>query len=263
MDSNSQTPGLTLTSEGNFAWLTLDRPEKRNALSQAMWQGLPGLIARFEGGSAKVLIVRGAGGHFAAGADISEFESVYATRASTQAYFSAVAAGMSALATCAKPTLAQIEGACVGGGLGLALCCDLRLAAEGARLGITPGKLGLMYSLDDTRRLVEAVGPQLAKDILYTGRILEASEALDRGLILSLHAPTELEAAVLAKAGAIAQASQWSARKSKSIIGKILDGQSGDDATTAGWMLDAVALEDFAEGRAAFLEKRAPNFPFR
>lgn len=259
----SDVEGLSLTVSGDVATLTLDRPARRNALNQAMWRGLPGVLASARDARAKVLVLTGAGGAFAAGADISEFEAVYATRETSAAYFAEIGAGMDALAAFEAPTLAMIDGACVGGGLGLALCCDIRIASDRARLGITPAKLGLMYPLADTRRLVEAVGPSRAKDILYTGRILDAAEALAIGLVDEVVPAEVLHDAVARKAANIATASAWSARAAKAVIRRILDGQTADDATTHGWMLDAVEGEDFAEGRAAFLGKRAPQFPFR
>jgi enoyl-CoA hydratase/carnithine racemase len=255
---------LKVEVAGDVATLTLNRPEKKNALTLAMWTALPGLLARIAADpAAKVLVVRGAGGTFAAGADIGEFETVYATPDSTRAYFDRVGAAMEALATFEKPTVAMIEGACVGGGLGLALCCDLRIAATDAKLALTPGKLGLVYSLPDTRRLVQAVGLSKAKDILFTGRLIEAEEALSIGLVDGLHAPDALDAAVAEKTAQIAAASQWTARRAKAIVGLIADGETADTAETARWLIEAVEGGDFREGRDAFLGKRKPVFPFR
>lgn len=253
-------PALRVVEEGDIAWLILDRPDRRNALTQAMWRALPALLDQIADFPARVLVIRGEGGHFAAGADIGEFEEVYADRSSAERYFSEIAAAMDALADFGKPVLAMIDGACVGGGLGLALCCDLRIAATGARFGITPAKLGLMYNLADTRRLVAAVGEQRARDILYTARILDADEALACGLVLETHPSEDLESAVRAKAASIAAASPWSIRRTKQVIGRIGAGQAGDDDETRGWMADAVEGEDFHEGRAAFLGKRPPVF---
>lgn len=255
--------GLDLRVADEIATLTLNRPARRNAVNQAMWRGLPEVLEAARAARVKVLVLTGAGEAFAAGADISEFEQVYADRATAGAYFGEIAAAMDALANFESPTLARIDGACVGGGLGLALCCDLRIASDRARLGITPAKLGLMYALSDTKRLVDVVGPTRAKDILYTGRILTAGEAFGIGLIDAVTPLGDLDAAVAAKAEAIAGASQWSARKAKQIIRRILDGQADDDTETNAWMLDAVEGDDFVEGRDAFLAKRAPKFPFR
>ncbi len=255
--------GLDLAVAGEIATLTLNQPARRNAVNRVMWRGMPGVLEAVRAARAKVLILTGAGEAFAAGADISEFEQVYADRATAGAYFGEIAAAMEALATFETPTVARIDGPCVGGGLGLALCCDIRIASDRARLGITPAKLGLMYSLADTKRLVDVVGPSRAKDILYTGRILNADEALAIGLVDAVTTVPGLDAAVVAKADAIVAASQWSARKAKTIVARILNDQVADDAETGAWMLDAVEGEDFVEGRDAFLGKRTPQFPFR
>lgn len=248
---------------GGIVRLLLNRPAKKNALSLEMWRLIPRLLAAAADDPAcKVLIVQGAGGSFAAGADISEFESAYATRESTADYAAAIAAAMDGLAGFAKPTIALIQGACVGGGLGLALACDLRFAAADARLGITPGKLGLVYPLGDTRRLVQAVGPSAAKDLLFTGRLLGAEEAKAMGLLDRVLPAGEVEAATLAYAGDICAASQWSARATKRMIARVLAGQTADCAATQAEFLDAVEGPDFQEGRRAFVEKRKPAFPF-
>lgn len=255
---------LLLSRDGPTATLTLNRPDKRNALNRAMWAALPEALAAVAADrEALVLVLAGAGGAFASGADIGEFESVYATRGSAAAYDALVSGALEALATFEKPTLAAIRGACVGGGLALALACDLRLAAEDARLGITPAKLGLMYSLADTKRLADAVGPAAAKDILFTGRLLDAAEALRIGLVQSVHPAEALAGAAADKAAAVAAASQWSVRSIKRVVRAILDGAREDDAAMKAQFLDALGGEDFREGRDAFLAKRPPRFPFR
>lgn len=251
-----------LTQEGPAAHLVLNRPDKRNALSAAMWAAIPPLLAEAEAdGAARLLIVRGAGGAFAAGADISEFEDVYATPERAEAYSRTIAAALDGLAAFSKPTLAVIEGACVGGGCGLALACDLRFAALGARFGITPGKLGLVYTLNDTRRLVDAVGFSAAKDILFTGRLLDAEEALDIGLISRLLPREALFEEAAGYAEQVAQASTRSARVTKQIMARIAAGQSEDDDATRKLFLEAFQSTDFKEGYRAFLEKRKPRFP--
>ncbi|MEO1038461.1 MAG: enoyl-CoA hydratase-related protein [Pseudomonadota bacterium] len=251
-----------LTREGASAHLVLNRPEKRNALNEAMWAAIPGLLAQAETDpSVRLLIVRGAGGAFAAGADISEFEDVYATAERAAAYSRTIAAALDGLAGFAKPTLAVIEGACVGGGCGLALACDLRFAAQGSKFGITPGKLGLVYTLNDTRRLVDAVGLSAAKDILFTGRLLDGEEALDTGLINRLLPREALLDEAQDYATLVAQASAHSARVTKQIMARIIAGQSQDDDETRQLFLDAFQSADFQEGYRAFLEKRKPDFP--
>ena len=254
---------LLLTRQGPVAQLTLNRPERRNALNESMWSALPGIAAEVEADPAvKVLILTGAGDTFAAGADITEFEAVYATRATSEAYGVCVASGMEAIAALSKPVVARIAGACVGGGLALALACDLRLAAADARLGVTPAKLGLMYSLADTRRLVEAVGMSAAKDLLFTGRFVDAEEARALRLVDAVAPPRRLDAVVAAKAEAIAAASQWSVRRTKAVAALLGAGVRNDTEQTVGWSLNAVEGEDFREGLDAFLAKRPPRFPY-
>lgn len=246
-----------------IARLILNQPAKRNALSLEMWRLVPERLAEAAADPAiRVLIVQGAGGTFAAGADISEFEAAYATRASTQAYAGAIAGAMDGLADFIKPTIALIQGACVGGGLGLALACDLRFAAADARMGITPGKLGLVYPLGDTRRLIQIVGPSHAKDLLFTGRLLAADEALSMGLVNRVTPADAVEAAVLDYAAQVTAASQYSARATKRMVARVLAGQVRDDDATVAEFLDAIEGADFIEGRDAFRQKRRPRFPF-
>jgi enoyl-CoA hydratase/carnithine racemase len=168
---------------------------------------------------------------------------------------------MSAVADCPKPVIAQIEGACVGGGCGLALACDIRIGADTLRMGITPGKLGLAYSLEDTKRLSDAVGLSAAKLILFTGRLFKAAEALSLGLVDMVVPAHDLPGHVTALAQEIAAASQVSARITKATLALIAAGASRDTAQTLAWYRQAAGSADLAEGRRAFLEKRKPVFP--
>lgn len=250
-----------LTTKGAAAHLVLNNPARRNALSEAMWRAIPGLLAQAEADPAvRLLVVRGEGGAFAAGADISEFEDVYSTPERAADYSRAIAAALDGLAAFPRPTLAAIEGACIGGGCGIALACDLRFAAHGSKFGITPGKLGLVYTLNDTRRLIDAVGVSAAKDILFTGRLLDADEALARGLIDRLRPAEALMGEVEAFRDQIAATSAVSARITKQIVARIQAGQAEDDAETRKLFLDAFQGEDFQEGYRAFLAKRKPDF---
>ncbi len=250
-----------LTRKGAAAHLVLNKPAKRNALSEAMWRAIPRLLSQAEADPAvRLLVVRGEGGAFAAGADISEFEEVYSTPERAADYSRAIAAALDGLAAFARPTLAAIEGACVGGGCGLALACDLRFAATGSKFGITPGKLGLVYTVNDTKRLIDAVGVSAAKDILFTGRILPDEEALSMGLIDRLVAPDALDEAVTDFGDQIAKTSAVSARITKQIIARIQAGLAQDNAETRKLFLDAFQGADFQEGYRAFLAKRAPDF---
>jgi len=259
----SETPILFACAD-DVATITLNRPDKRNALNEAMWAGLADAVKRADVmPEAKIIVIRGAGGHFAAGADISEFAVVYASRERSAEYSRIVASGVAAIAQAVKPVIAMIEGSCVGGGMAIALACDLRIASATAKCGITPAKLGIAYAFGDTKRLVDAVGPSKAKDIIFTGRIMDAAEALAIGLVDEVHAPDALEKSVAAKCAAIAANSQWSVRGTKEMVRLILSGAASETRETAAKFLDAVEQADFREGRAAFMEKRTPKFPYR
>lgn len=247
---------LRLETCGPVAHLLIDRAAKRNAFTQAMWEALPTLVDEAMADAAvRVLVIRAAEpGAFCAGADIAEF-GVGARdpqwRAGNQA---AIAHAQRTLARAAKPVIAFVEGDCVGGGCGIAIACDLRVARAPARFGITPAKLGLVYSLHDTKLLVDLVGPAQAKRILFTGALIDTDEALRIGLIdLLADDPKEL-------AETIAANSAHSTGQSKAIIRRILDGQADDDAETSALFADAFSLPDFAEGVEAFLTKRSPDF---
>lgn len=252
---------VTLSRAGPVATITLNRPDKRNALNGAMWQRLQALVEETDADPAvKAVVVTGEGQAFAAGADIDEFAAVFTDPRAAEAAAAVTYQAQKRLHRNLKPTIAKIRGACVGGGCGIALCCDLRFADTTAKLGITPGKLGLIYSVADTKRLVDVVGPAKAKDILYTGRIIEAAEALAIGLVDRVAAPDKLETLVADYAAEIAAASQFSARGAKKIVQMILDGADDDYAATRRMFVDAFAGADFKEGFAAFSEKRKPKF---
>lgn len=247
---------VRLETTGAIAHLLIDRAAKRNAFTQAMWLALPALVEQAMADPAvRVLVLRAAEpGAFCAGADIGEFgvgANDPAWRAANQA---AIARAQHVLARAAKPVIAFVEGDCVGGGCGLAIACDLRVATSGARFGITPAKLGLVYSLHDTKLLVDLVGPSQAKRILFTAGLVDAAEALRIGLI------DLIDSDPLALAQTIAANSLHSTTQSKAMIRRILDGQSDDDATTRDLFADAFVLPDFAEGVSAFLSRRKPNF---
>jgi enoyl-CoA hydratase/carnithine racemase len=244
---------LSLAIDGPLARLRIDRAEKRNAFTQVMWEALPGLIARAEG--ARVLILESATpGIFCAGADIGELLEKSPDpewRAANQA---AINRAQHDLTRASLPTIAFIDGDCVGGGCGLALACDLRVATSRARFGITPAKLGLVYPLHDTKLLVDLVGPSQAKRMLFTGTLIDAEEALRIGLVDQIADTPD------ALVDAIAAASPHSARQAKAMIHRILNGQTDDDDATRAMFAEAFELPDFAEGVRAFLEKRRPDF---
>jgi enoyl-CoA hydratase/carnithine racemase len=252
--------GALLLAPGPVAALTLNAPARRNAMNAAMWSALPALCARVAGDPGiRVLVVSGAGpAAFSAGADIGEFDSVYATPEAARAYNAAVRAGQAALTALPQPTIAAIRGACYGGGVGLALHCDLRIAADTARFAVTPAKLGLAYSPEDSAALVAAVGPARAREMLLTGRTLDAPQALAAGLVHHLHSDDALDAEVAATAQGLAALAPGALAAIKTILDG-LAAQSPRAPLQAAF--DArFSSAEFREGVAAFREKRPARF---
>jgi enoyl-CoA hydratase/carnithine racemase len=258
------TGAVRLRRDGAVATLLLDQPARRNAMTRAMWRDLPNVVAEAAADpDIAVLRVEGAGGHFCGGADISEFATTYATPETTAAANADIAAAVEALADFPKPALAVICGACVGGGVALALACDLRFAAADARFAVTPARLGLIYSQADTTRLMRAVGAARAKDLLFTGRVLDAAEALRIGLVEEVRAPDELEAFVVGWLSPVASGSRMALRDIKTMLRAVENGAPPGSPDLRALFDDAFAGPDFAEGYRAFLDKRAPRFTAR
>jgi enoyl-CoA hydratase/carnithine racemase len=252
------TDSLSLAVDGPVATLTIDRPAKRNAMSYEMWSALPGLLGKVGADdSVRALVIRGTD-HFSAGADISEFTTLRADPDGARRYGAAVHAGERAIATLPKPTIAAVRGVCVGGGCEIALACDLRVAAGDARFGITPAKLGIVYNATSTKRLVDAVGPAWARQILFTAEIIDAATALRIGLVNELRDDPVARASALAET--MAARSQVSVHGAKTIIDRITDGLLDEDETVHALYESSVGSEDYAEGVTAFLEKRPPQF---
>lgn len=256
---------IVLATDGPVATVWLNRPDKMNAMTGAMWGALPDLCRRIEAdGDIRLVLVRGVGGKaFSAGADIAEFGEVYADGERARAYNDVLRDGQRALERVDRPTLAVIDGVCVGGGCGIALHCDLRLASETARFGITPARLGIAYSFGDTKRLVDTVGAAVARDMLFTGRLVEAGEAERIGLINRAVPAKQLDALVASYVDTLLANSQYSIRAAKSIIQAVSDGAADEPAGARRWFDDSFVGPDLAEGRQAFVERRPPQFPWR
>lgn len=250
---------LDLAIAGPRATLTLDRPARRNALDLAMWEALPPLVEQAMANSAvRLLVLTGAGGAFCAGADIGEFADHAADPTWRARNNAAIRLTQTTLTRAAKPVLAAIPGDAIGGGLGLAMACDVRFAVPSARFGMTPAKLGLVYPLHDTKLLVDAIGASATKRMLFTARIFDAAEALRLGLIDAV--VDDLAAAVDDFADRVASLSATTQIAAKAIVRRILDGATDDDAASAGAFDAAFASADFAEGVAAFHAKRPARF---
>ena len=247
---------LRLEKHGAIAHLLIDRAAKRNAFNQAMWEQLPELLADAMGDDAvRVLLLRSAEpGVFCAGADIGEMLANTGNSAWGHANQAAIFRAQYELTRASKPTIAFVDGDCVGGGCGLAIACDIRVATSRSRFGITPANLGLVYPLHDTKLLVELVGPGQAKRMLYSAQLLTAEEALRIGLIEDLADNADSLAEL------IAGKSLYSAKGTKQFIRRILDGQADDDADTRAIFSASFSGPDFAEGTSAFVQKRKPSF---
>lgn len=247
---------LRLERDGPIGRLLIDRPEKRNALTQEMWERLPVLIAAAMADRAiRVLVVQSSTpGMFCAGADIDELIAHKANALWREDNQNAINKTQHELARAKKPTIAFVDGDCVGGGCGIAMACDIRVATSEARFGITPANLGLVYPLHDTKLLVDLVGPGQAKRILYSGQLIGAEEALRIGLI------EEIGDSASGLANLIAAKSAHSTQEMKLMVRRVLDGQGDDDAETKRVFADAFTKPDFTEGTTAFVEKRKPVF---
>jgi len=253
---------VCIRKEGVFGYLLLNRTAKKNALSEAMWRAIPeAVMALDEDPDVRVIIVTSADeGAFSAGADIAELAEIAKSKARQESNRLAIREAQRTLARAAKPTIAMIWGACMGGGCGLAIHCDMRFAAPAARFAITPAKLGIVYPLNDTKQLIDLIGPAKAKSMLFTGRVLAAEEAEAIGLVDQVVDAANLRQHVTDFAGQIASVSQFSVREMKKFIQRVLDGQCDDDAETAEIFRAAQEGEDASEGIRAFIEKRKPDF---
>ncbi|MBO0819724.1 MAG: enoyl-CoA hydratase/isomerase family protein [Nocardiopsaceae bacterium] len=251
---------MVLDIDGPVATLTINRPARRNALTLGMFAAIPGLVARAAGtAGVRALVLRGAGtAAFSAGADIGEFEAVRATPAQAAHYDDVVSAAEDALEGFPGPVIAAISGYCYGGGCNLALACDIRFASATARLAITPAKLGLVYPLRSTKRLVDLVGPSRAKIILMSGGELDAARAAAAGLVDEV--VEDLDQAVGEFTGLLATRSAVTQRAVKETVRRIADGATRDDAEHAALRAAGLAAPDYAEGVRAFLERRPPVF---
>ncbi|HLW46199.1 MAG TPA: enoyl-CoA hydratase [bacterium] len=256
---------LPVRRDGAVVTLTLNRPEKRNAITVAMWEALPGVLAPLEADAAvRVVVVRGAGEEaFASGADISEFERVRNGAATARAYSALVAAAERTLADFPKPTIAMIHGFCVGGGLVIALACDLRWTSTSGRFGITAARLGIVYGPGATRRLASVVGPSHARDLLFSGRLVEAEEARAMGLVNRVCAPDALERETYAYARGLAEQAPLSQRGAKAMLQRLVGEGTMTDRDITAFVERAYESADYREGVRAFQARRPARFEGR
>ena len=249
--------------DGAIGWMIFNQPEKRNAISVDMWEAMPEILGDFAQDDAiRVIVLAGAGEQaFISGADISQFGEKRGTRDTVLAYNATADRAAEALATVAKPTIAMIRGFCIGGGVGVATSCDLRIAADDARFGVPAARLGLGYRYVGVKRLVDLVGPSFAKEIFFTGRQFTTAEALAMGLVNRGVPVAELEAVARDTANTIASNAPLTVSSIKLSVGEAMKPESERDLEIVQAAVDACfASEDYVEGRTAFMEKRKPVF---
>jgi enoyl-CoA hydratase/carnithine racemase len=244
------------------AYVTLDTPGKLNAISVAVWRELTRIFGDLAHDDAvRCIVVRGAGGNFAAGADIAEFATVRFDQPSGKVFhLEILGAAIEAIRTVPQPVVAAIEGFCIGGGLEIAVACDLRIATEDARLGAPVGKVGFPFALPELLPLVALVGPGVAADLLIAGRVFTGTEAQAAGLVQRA-VPRDDHARVIEESvRAIVAGSPVAARQNKAQIRGLMDGGLAYTRAQLEASFGFLDSDDYREGIAAFLAKRPPRF---
>ena len=259
----TQTDKMLARKDGGVGIVTFNNPERHNAVSLDMWEATKRMLDGFAADNdIRVVVLTGAGGKaFVSGADISKFESERANLEAARAYNAKSDAAYSSVAEFPKPTIAMIRGYCLGGGVGLATCCDLRICSDDSRFGVPAAKLGVGYGYNGLKRLVDIVGPAFAKEIFYTARQFDAAEALAMGLVNRVVPAAELEAYVKSITDMICANAPLTLKAVKVTVGEILKDESKRNiARTVELVEQCFASRDYNEGRAAFMEKRKPVF---
>ncbi len=249
--------------DDGVAWMILRNPARLNAVRFEMWEAIPDLVAGLAADrNVRVVVMRGAGSDaFASGADISEFSTHRKDPASAAAYEQTNGRAFAALLAFEKPLVAMLQGVCIGGGLALAACADLRIAADDVRMALPPARLGLGYAYSGVERLVSLVGPGAASEIFFTARTYSATEALRIGLVNQVVAKADLETFTRSYADGIAANAPLTIRAAKRAIAETQHDPAVRDLEAVRGMIAACfASADYAEGVRAFLEKRKPAF---
>lgn len=252
--------------QGPVGSLVLDHPERRNALTVDMWEAIPRVAADLAADDGiRVVVVRGAGDvAFASGADISEFEATRSSAELNRSYDALVARANDAVAAIPQPVIAAVHGFCLGGGLGLALACDLRIAADDASFAIPAARLGVGYHAPGVRTLLDLVGPSATKRLLFTGTRLPAAEAARIGLVDEVHPKAELDEAVAALVETISANAPLTLAAIKVAVRELgRDPEARDLDAVSAAITACFDSADFAEGVAAFGDKRPPRFTGR
>jgi enoyl-CoA hydratase len=257
------TDKILWRKEGSVGHLVFNNPERHNAVSLDMWMAAEAVVADFKtDATIRAMVVSGAGGKaFVSGADISKFEKDRATKEAVARYGVIVERAYDAFAAFPKPSIAMIRGYCIGGGLALALCCDMRICTDASKFGVPAAKLGLGYPFKGIKRLVDVVGPSFAKEIFFTARQFTAAEAQTMGLVNRVLPGDALEKYVEDYTATIAGNAPLTVDSVKFIVGEAMKpGSDRDLEACADRVAACFASNDYKEGRAAFMEKRKPQF---
>jgi enoyl-CoA hydratase len=254
---------LLVDKRGPVGWIVFDQPAKRNAINDAMWRGIAPALQRFDADpEVRCVVFRGAGNEaFAAGADISEFEKVRSDKGAITQYDDLLDRVLHAIQDSVKPSVAMIYGFCLGGGLEIALACDLRYSAASGQFGIPAAKLGLAYNIEGHKRLLETVGHAWAREIMFLGRRYPASEALAMGLVHRVLPDVELESYVDDVLRTLADNAPLAMANTKTILEQYVKSAGTPDPARMRAAIERCAKSaDYTEGRRAFMEKRKPRF---
>jgi enoyl-CoA hydratase len=254
---------LRVEKRGATGWIVFDQPAKRNAINNAMWRGIPPAMQRFDQDpEVRCVVFRGAGTEaFSAGADISEFEKNRASTESVGGYDSLLDQVLHSIQDSLKPSVAMISGYCLGGGLEIALACDLRYCAASSQFGIPAARLGLAYNVEGHKRLLETVGHATAREMMFLGRRYKADEALAMGLVQRVVADAELEAFTSQIIAELEANAPLSIANTKTILEEYAKSVGAPDHARMRAAIERCAhSEDYKEGRRAFMEKRKPRF---
>ena len=258
----SPTERVKTWLDGPVLHIRFNNPAKHNALSVDMWEAVPQLLGQAERDDrARVVVFSGEGEKaFVSGADISQFEDMRAAQEAVKRYEAMAEAALEGIYEFSKPTIACIRGYCIGGGVNVAISCDLRVAANTSIFSVPASRLGLGYRVSAMRNLTQLVGPGFAKDIFFTGRRLDAAEALRIGLINRTAEPGKLDDLLKEYTDAISTGAPLTIKAGKRIIREVLKADHVDMELSRRLLLDCFESEDYAEGRKAFMEKRKPVF---
>ena len=263
MNTLVETDKMLSRKDGHVGYVIFNNPERRNAVSLEMWEATAKILNDFgNDNDIRVVVLTGAGDKaFVSGADISKFENERANEEAVARYNQTVERANAVIYDYPKPTIAMIRGYCIGGGVGLALSCDLRICSDDSRFAVPAAKLGLGYPYHGLKKLVDVVGIAFAKEIFYTARQFDAEEARTMGLINRVVKAAELEAYVKKYAESIGENAPMTIATTKFIVGEVVKDESKRDlAKCAAMVKQCFESNDYTEGRRAFMEKRRPEF---